>query len=336
MIAFQIGTLPVYSFGLILASAALAALILMVFTGKKEGLKSGTVSWFAVWVIPLAVLCARIGYCLTSLDWIMEQGFSFFLAFTRGGYMLYGAVLGGLLAAWIAGRCSHENPVRILDSAAAPASLLIIVGRLAEPLVGLGYGHNIEEWFDPWAEKSMVAWEDPSLLYRYPLGTEDYYGDWNFGIFLPEALTALVLLVVLLCLRPRKSGGKTLLLLTGYASGQIIWESMRQDEVLRWGFVRASQLLSAVTLVIVLIICWKNLSAPHRKISGLICRLSGMVLLCGVIIAMEFALEQKISFLTWMRMDLCYIVMALCCAGFLGILLPVWKKAFPPMHEAET
>lgn len=336
MIAFQIGSLPVYSFGLVLASATLAALILMIFTGKKEGLKSGTVSWFAVWAIPLSVLCARIGYCLTSLDWIMEQGFSFVLAFTRGGYMLYGAILGGLLAAWIAGRCSHESPVRILDSAAAPVSLLIIAGRLAEPLVGLGYGHNIEEWFDPWAEKSMVFWEDPSPLYRYPLGTQDYYGDWNFSIFLLEALTALTLLILLLCLKPRRPGGKTLLLLTGYASCQIIWESMRQDEVLRWGFVRVSQLLSGIVLVIVLLICWKNLPPHDRRISGLVCRLSGILLLCGVIIAMEFALEQKISFLTWMRMDVCYIVMALCCAGFLGILLPLWKKAYPPMHQPET
>ena len=333
MVAFQIGEIPVYSYGIVLAAAALAALALMVFTGRREGLKDGTVSWFAVWAVPLTVLCARIGYCVASLDWMREQGFGFFLAFSRGGYMLYGAVPGGLLAAWAAGRCAHESPARILDAAAAPTALLIAAGRLAEPLVSLGYGHNIEEWFDPWMEKSMIAWEDPSPLYRFPLGAQDYYGDWNFAIFLPETLTALALLILLLCMKPRRAGAKVLFLLAGYAAAQVIWESMRQDEVLRWGFVRASQLLSAVTLAAILLICWRSLPAAQRKISGLLGRLGGLLLLCGVVIAMEFALEQKIGFLTWMRMDVCYAVMALCCAGFLGILLPLWNRAYPVARE---
>ncbi len=329
MAAFQIGSLTVYSYGLVMAGAALAAMLLLAFLGRKQGLAAGAASWFAVWAVPLAVLCGRIGYCAASLDWMMEQGFGFFLAFSRGGYMMYGAVLGGLLAAFLASRLSGEKTARILDAAAAPTALLIAAARLAEPLVNLGYGHNIEEWFDPWLEKSMIAWEDPSLLYRFPLGSQDYYGDWNFAIFLPEALTALILLIILLRAKPRRAGARALVLVMGYAAWQIIWESMRQDEVLRWGFVRASQLLSALTLVAVLVICWGCLPAEKRRLSGLLGRLGGMLLLTGVVIAMEFALEQKIGFLTWMRMDVCYGVMILSCAGFLAILIPLWNRAFP-------
>jgi hypothetical protein len=43
---------------------------------------------------------------------------------------------------------------------------------------------------------------------------------------------------------------------------------------------------------------------------------------------MEFALEQKIGFLDWMRGDLCYLVMSLCSAGMFVTVYKNWKKAF--------
>ena len=104
---------------------------------------------------------------------------------------------------------------------------------------------------------------------------------------------------------------------------------MRQDAVLKWGFVRASQLFSGIAVLIVLIISWRMLPKPQRKRSLLWRGISCILLSCGVIMAMEFALEQKISFLTWMRMDVCYAVMALGCLGLIFSVLPVWKKAFP-------
>ena len=206
---------------------------------------------------------------------------------------------------------------------------MIVLARMAEPLVNLGYGYDIEEWFDPFEEKCMIAWEDPSILFRFPLGEQNYYGVWCFAVYLPEAITALVIFFILLFLKKRNPGGKALLMLLLYAGTQAFWESMRQDAVLKWGFVRASQLFSGIAVLIVLIISWRMLPKPQRKRS-LLWRGVGCILLsCGVIMAMEFALEQKIGFLTWMRMDVCYAVMALGCLGLIFSVLPVWKKAFP-------
>ncbi|MBR1586214.1 MAG: prolipoprotein diacylglyceryl transferase [Clostridia bacterium] len=329
MTVFEFSGVTVYSYGLAVALAAAAALALMAYLGKKQGLKAGTVSLFAVFAVPLAVLCARIGYCLVSLDWFLERGVAFFLAFSRGGYMLYGAAAGVLIAALLTARVTRQSAARILDTAAAPAALLIALGRMAEPLVGLGYGHNIEEWFDPFMEKSMIEWEDPSLLYRFPLGAQDYYGDWNFAIFLMEALTALLICLLLLGMKRRREGGKVLLLLLLYAACQIVWESMRMDAVLRWGFVRVSQLISALAIGAVLVICWLNLPGKDRKPARLAGRFGLVLLCCGVVIAMEFALEQKIEFLTWMRMDVCYAVMILSSLGLIFTVLPLWKRAYP-------
>ena len=330
MAAFQIGPVVFYRFGLVLAASALVGLLLMQALSKKHDLKPGTVSWFAVLAIPLSVLCARVGYCLVSINWLLDRGFSFFWQFNRGGYMLYGALLGGVLAGCITAKITRQPLGNILDAASAPTALMIAACRMAEPLVNLGYGYDIEEWFDPFEEKSMVAWEDPSILYRFPLGQRNYYGVWCFAVYLPEAITALVIFMILLFLKKRRPGGKALLFLLLYAGTQPFWESMRQDAVLKWGFVRANQLFSGIAVLLVLILCWRLLSKSQRRPALLFGSLVGILLSSGLVMAMEFALEQKISFLTWMRMDVCYAVMALGCLGLIFSVFPVWKKAFPP------
>lgn len=333
MTLFQIGSHSIFGYGSLMALGALAALLLMVYTGKKQGLPAGTVSWFGVLAIPLAFLLARAGYCLANLKWVMERGSGYFFQFTKGGFLLYGGVAGGLLAAWLTSRLVKQPLARVLDAAAAPAALLIAVGRLAEATVGAGYGYCIEEWFDPWMEMSMIPWEDPSLLYRFPFGVQDFYESWNFAIFLPEALTALVMLIILLTMKKRQDGAAVQLMLLVYACSQIIWESMRQDQVIRWGFIRANQLISALVIVGVIVICWLHLSQDERKKHALWLGLIKVALCAGVVIAMEFALEQKISFLAWMRMDVCYVVMGLACLGILLTALPFWRKAYPRTSE---
>ena len=309
MEAFHLGPVTFYSYGLVLAASAALAFALTARQGKKQGLKPGTVSWFAVLSIPLALLFARIGYCLVMLDWLLDQG--------------------GVLAGALTAKITRQPISGILDAAAAPTALMIAVCRIAEPLVNLGYGYDIEEWFDPFEEKCMVAWEDPSVLFRFPLGEQNYYGVWCFAVYLPEAITALVIFFLVLCAKKRRAGGKALLFLILYAGTQVFWESMRQDAVLKWGFVRANQLFSAIALLIVLILCWRLLPASQRKPSLFWKSFAGLLLSAGLVMAMEFALEQKIGFLTWMRMDVCYAVMALGCLGLIFSVLPVWKKAFP-------
>ena len=333
METLQLGPVTLYPYGLVMALSAAAAFALMQGLGKKEGLKQGTVSWFALLAIPLALLISRVGYCLVMLDWLRDRGFDFVWQLNRGGYMLYGAALGGILAGAITAKITKQPLGSILDAAAAPTALMIAACRMAEPLVGLGYGYDIEEWFDPFEEKCLVAWEDPSILFRFPLGEQNYYGVWCFAVYLPEAITALVIFFIILCAKKRRTGGKALLMALLYAATQPFWESLRQDAVLKWGFVRVNQLLCGITVLAVLILCWRLLPDHLRK-PAVFWKSFGFILLCsGLVIAMEFALEKKIGFLTWMRMDVCYAVMALACLGFIFSVLPVWKKAFPRLKN---
>ena len=318
------------SFALVIAGAAAAALLLMLLRKKKTGIKAGTAFLFGAFAVPLCVLLGRAAFWLCSLDWIRSSGLSFW-DFPGSGYtyMLYGAVLGGFAAAFLAAKISGVPLGRVADAAAAPAALVIAAGRFGEYLVDAGFGSGIAEWFDPYEAWSMIPWEDPSPICRFPFAVQNYYGTWRFSINLWEGLAAVVFLIVLLSLKKRRSGGAASLLLLMYASCQILFESMRKDEVIIWGFVKANQLISALLVLGILVFCWLKLPKEERKPARLWGRIAMVLAAAGVIMLMEFALDLKIGFLLWMRADLSYILMAACCAWMLLTVLSLWRKAWP-------
>ena len=328
MTQFSAGSLTGYTWGAVIAAAALAALLLMALSAKKQGLKPGTVPLFGLLAVPLCVLLGRAGYYLCSLNRMEAIGVPFF-DLRGGGLMLYGAVAGGLLAAFLAGKITKTSFGKIADCAAAPAALMIAAGRFAEYLTGAGFGFSVADWFDPWNSynRSFIAWEEPELLQRFPFAVQDpFYGDWLFAVNLLEGVAAVVFLVILLRRKPRADGGAAALLLTMYAACQIVFESMREDEVLRLNFMKINMLLSALVLLGILVLCLVRTKAGAKETAVSVAL---MLAFAGIATAMEFALEQKIGFLTWMRADLCYLVMGLCCLGMQLTVLKHWKKAFP-------
>lgn len=173
---------------------------------------------------------------------------------------------------------------------------------------------------------SLFVWEDPSILYRLPFGVADFYGSYNWAVFIFEALVAIGIAVVLYRLTVKKAGGKAVMMVLLYAATQILCESLRQDSVLRWGFVRVNQIIGAVLIAGVLVLCFcLTEKRDWRKFVGsFLLMLLGM----GVVIAMEFALEKKISAIEFVPMDVCYTLMALACALIVGCIRPHWKRAF--------
>ena len=326
------GPLPLRLYGLCLAAAAGACLFWLVCRGRGK-LKKGTCSLFALLALPLAFLCARLGLCLVSQGlYLFQQGF--FFDFSRGGFMLYGAMAGIVLAAALTAKIAGESFPGLLDAAAPPGLALIAAARFSEGLIGVGYGRSIYDWFDPMLEMNMISLEDPEPLLRFPFGIQNYYGDWHWSIFLLEGVLAVVF--VFLVLRREKKdapgpGGLFLLALLAYASAQTWLESLREDAIPRWGFVRVNQLLSGVAVVLVLALSTLRLRRSGRPVPR--AAWCGVLLGMGMIVAMEFAVEQKIPFLQWMKMDLCYLVMGLSSLALFRIGLAVWNRAWPSAEK---
>ena len=324
------------TYALVIAGAAAAALLLMLLLKKKTGIKAGTAFIFGAFAVPCCILLGRAAFWLCSIEWIRNSNLSFWDFLGSGySYMLYGAVLGGFAAAFLTAKVNGESFGRVADAAAAPAALLIAAGRFGEYIIKAGFGSGVMEWFDPYEMWSMIPWEDPEPICRLPFAMQiPPYNSWRFAINLWEGLAAVAFLIILIVMKKRRSGGAATLLLLGYASCQILFESMRKDEVIIWGFVKANQLISALLVLGILIFCWLKQPKETRKQGELWLRTAMVLIAAGIVMMMEFALDQKINFLLWMHADLSYIVMAACCIWMLLTVLPLWRKAWPKQDEA--
>ena len=173
MALFSVGSVSVRVYGLCLAAGIAAALCWLM--ARCRLLKENTVLRFALLALPLSFLLARLGQCLVSQGWHLFRD-GFFFNFNRGGFMLYGALGGVVLSAWITARTTDQSFGALLDALSVPGMLLIAVCRFTEGIIGVGYGRGMEDWFDPWGEFTFFPMEDPEPLLHFPFGIPDYYG----------------------------------------------------------------------------------------------------------------------------------------------------------------
>ena len=343
----QLGCLKLYPFGLLMIVPALGALLLAVPGMKSRGLKKGTTGWFALLAVPLCFLLARLGYCLFVIDQILgNEDIGMVARIGDGGFLLWGALAGGLLAAWLTGRITGQNSGKIADSAVVGACLLIAAGRIICGLIftDQGTGFPLEDWFNTeWLDPeeaefanrfSLFALEDYSFFERLPFAIENYYGEWCWAVFVPEAVWACV--TALLCGRCRdREGGRTVKFIILYACGQIVLEAMLRGEVLHlpWlGFVRANQVICAVALVAVICICLRKLEKGKRAGAAVRC-FAQVIPALLVVVAMEFAaFEKKISLIQAWPADVCHLLAALACL-WMGLAAGHVRKRAYALHS---
>ena len=344
------GFLTVYPFGLLMVLPAAGALALAARSMKKAGLKKETAGWFAMLAVPLCFIAARLGFCLFVIDQIIgNEDFGMVFRVSEGGFLLWGALGGGLLAAWITGRITKQPAGRIADSAVISACLLIAAGRIVCSLIfkDQGIGMALSDWFDTeWTDPeeaelanrfSLFALEDYSFFERLPFAIQNYYDEWCWAVFIPEAAWACATALIV-SRRKARDGGRTALFLILYSCGQIILEAMLRGEVLHlpWlGFVRANQVLCAASLTVVVCVCLRRLKKKERGKEALIC-FAQLIPAMLVIVAMEFAaFEKKITLIFYWPADVCFLLGGLACLWMGLAAHRVWKKAYA-LHQAES
>lgn len=232
-VLFEICGLPVTLYALLLVCAFAAGLLLMCVNQRKAGLRPDTTEIFALLALPLGLVGARVFYALARLPLYMEIGLGNVLRLWDGGFALWGAVGGAVIAAILAAKITKQSAVKLLDAMAAPAALTIAIARFAEFASGEGIGLEVEN----------------ELLQFFPLAVFDPEWEvWFFAIFMAEGIAALIICVLLQWKNFPRTGDKAKLFLVLYCSAQILLESLRRDQFLRWLFVRVSQLTAVLVL----------------------------------------------------------------------------------------
>ncbi len=270
---FTLFGLPVTAYALGMTLALLLAAGAWLLHARRQGIPARAAEAFLLLALPLGLLLARLAYVLIRLPFFIGRGDLLALRFWQGGATLWGALAGFFLAGLLAAKANRLAAGKLLDAAAPAGLLLLALGRLCEGLAGQGFGE-----------------EAPPQLSFFPLAVQNQWGEWRWAVFLLAGCAALAFVWLVARTRGLRLGGRALLALMLVCASQIFFESFREDEFLRWGFVRAGQLVPALILFGLLL--WGLRHRPglwpwprHQAIAG-------FALLILVITACEFALDK--------------------------------------------
>jgi prolipoprotein diacylglyceryl transferase len=301
--------MPIYGYSIFLCLSILAGLGLTAFCQRKRNLPKDTALRVGLWAIPLAVAGARFIYCLVRLDYVLyEQDWAFIFSLWKGGFALYGALLGSCLAVLLFSKTARLKAGDVLDCIAPGAALVIAGARFAEVLTTQGVGRLVE------AES----------LQFFPFAVQNMYGDWVMPIFFYEGIAALLICFTVYKHLGRKSeeaGNTALLFLLLFGASQVLLESMREDDFLRWGFVKVSQLMSmglvlTVAAIFGLRATAKKKAAPLLAAAGFLVLLSGV----GACVFIEFALDKSSVPNLYLYIAMTAVLILMTC-----ITLAYWK-----------
>jgi phosphatidylglycerol:prolipoprotein diacylglycerol transferase len=231
-ILFQIGPIPIYSYGAMVALAFIIALWFVSRQAQERGLASSDkMVDLSLWILVGGVIGARLLFVLLEWSTYIRQPWSIFLI-NQGGLSFYGAVLGGFIGG-IAYAKKASLPVWPLADVIIPwVALGYSIVRIGCLLNGCCYGVPTHV---PWALRCAAT----DNLLRHP--TQIYALLASLGIF-----------VLLMALQNRKPfAGFIFWLYTGvYAIARFIIEIYRESQILAFGWLRTTQVACVFLLLL--------------------------------------------------------------------------------------
>ena len=230
-VAFRLGGLTVYWYGIILATGFLLGVLYCLKRSKEFGVTEDQILDGLFIVAPVAIICARIYYCIFNWSEYADNPISC-LYIWEGGIAIYGSLIGAILMTIVYTRWKKLPLKPILD------------------LVSLGFviGQFIGRWGNFINREAHGAVTDSFLR----MGLEDSAGNITYyhPTFLYESLWNFVGFVFLhFYIKRRKYDGQIFTMYVAwYGLGRAIIEGLRTDSLYLFGTgIRVSQLLAAVS-----------------------------------------------------------------------------------------
>ena len=232
-VAFSLFGKDIYWYGIIIAAALIVGVVLGVLEAKRRGFRSELVLDFMLLAIPIGIVCARLYYVI--FEWENYAGNLLrIIAIWEGGMAIYGAVIGGVIAAIIFKSWRRVYIGDMLDVAAPSLIIAQAIGR---------WGNYVNQE----AHGGLIT--DPSWQW-FPAGV-NINGEWFQATFFYESMWNVLVFIVLMALRKKIKvrGGVFALYVALYGLGRFWIEALRTDSLMI-NEIRVSQLLSAVLFIL--------------------------------------------------------------------------------------
>lgn len=249
---FTLFGLEIKFYGITSALAYILGVLITCLLAKRRGFKADDILTLALYVIPLAIIGARVYYVLFSLD--KYTNFVDVFKIWEGGLAFYGGLIGGAIGVGLYCIIHKKNIFALFDLIAVAMVFAQGVGRWGNFFNQEAFGYEVTnpdwQWF-------------PFAVYIENLG------EWHLATFFYESLwdfaTFAVLLTMLLKVNFKGPGVVGASYFVLYGIGRAWIEGLRTDS-LYWGSLRVSQVLSIIFIIFGLaLIIWYMIKHRRKK-----------------------------------------------------------------------
>ena len=234
---FSIGPLTVNFYGICIATGLLLAVLYGCLHCKRFGFKQDDILDGVLWIVPFAILCARLYYCAFRWDLYRENPISI-LYIWQGGLAIYGGVIGAVVGITVYCLVKKLSLPALLDLVFVAFFIGQALGRWGNFFNREAFGAETESFL------RMGLFLTPDRGYSY---TERFY----HPTFFYESVWNLAGFVLLhfLSYKRKYDGQMALGYAAWYGLGRTFIEGLRTDSLYIPGSetLRVSQLLAAVT-----------------------------------------------------------------------------------------
>lgn len=230
-VAFSIFGISIYWYAIIITTAILIGYIWAKVHDGRYNIKYDDVFALSVFMIPIAVICARAYYVIFEWDYY-SNNLEEILNFRNGGIAIYGALIGAIATICVFCKIKKVKVFDLLDYLAPIIPLCQAIGRWGNYVNIEAYGTETN-----WPIKMEIV-KDGIVKYVHPT-------------FLYESLGNLVVFIILFKMSKNRkfSGQITYMYFVGYAFVRFFVEGLRTDSLML-GSIRVSQLLSLLLFVV--------------------------------------------------------------------------------------
>ncbi len=231
--SFKVGPLTVHWYGVIIATGFFLAVLYCAKRAHEFGMKPDNVYDVIILGVPLALICARIYFCVFHWDLFRDDPISV-LYIWQGGIGMYGVIAGAVLATVIYCRRKKLSILAFLDMACFGFIIGQFIGRWGNFMNREAFGYETDIFC------RMGLTENGVTYYVHP--TFLYESLWNFVGFLFMHFWSK---------KHRRYDGQMLLVyFAWYGCGRMLIEGLRTDSLYLFNTgIRVSQLVSFILLI---------------------------------------------------------------------------------------
>ncbi len=256
---FRNWALPIYWYGVIIATGAFLGLYLATKESDRLGMKKDLIVDFVVFAIPIAILLARIYYVIFEWENYADGPWTDIFAIWEGGIAIHGAVIGGVLTAIVFTRIKKISFWQLADIIAPSLILGQAIGRWGNFMNQEAHGGAIsEETYNSFHQ----------YLPDFIMNQMCIEGVMYHPTFLYESIWNLLVFAFLLILRRYNPlrGDVFLSYVIAYSVGRYFIEGMRTDSLYAVGDLRQAQLISVIGIVTaIIILVYRHVKGPKIR-----------------------------------------------------------------------